>query len=101
MRNVPVMDATGLNALLDLRRKCAREGTTLVLSEIHTQPFIALDHSGHREEFGEGNITAHIDDSLNRARQVLGLPELSSDTARVPEVARDRPAEPMNQRRPA
>jgi SulP family sulfate permease len=47
MRHVPVMDATGLFALLDLRRKCEREGTALVLSEIHAQPFIALDHSCH------------------------------------------------------
>jgi sulfate permease, SulP family len=73
MRNVPVMDATGLHALLDLRRKCEREGSILVISEIHTQPFIALDRSGHRPEFGEENITAHIDDALNRARKILRL----------------------------
>jgi SulP family sulfate permease len=91
MRHVPAMDATGLYALLDLRRKCAREGGTLVLSEIHTQPFIALDHSGHYEEFGRENVTAHIDDALNRARKILGQPEVaSSPDLRVPEVARDR-----------
>jgi sulfate permease, SulP family len=91
MRNVPMMDATGLNALLDLRQKCAREGSTLVLSEIHTQPFIALDQSGRREEFGAENVTAHIDDALNRARKLLGLAEVPSPETRVPEVARDRP----------
>jgi SulP family sulfate permease len=91
MRHVPAMDATGLYALLDLRRKCEREGGTLVLSEIHTQPFIALDHSGHYEEFGRENVTAHIDDALNRARKILGQPEVaSSPDLRVPEVARDR-----------
>jgi SulP family sulfate permease len=89
MRNVPAMDATGLHALLDLRRKCAREGSTLILAEIHTQPFIALDHSGHYEEFGRDNVTAHIDDALNRARVLLGLPEVKSALPRVPEVARD------------
>jgi SulP family sulfate permease len=92
MRDVPAMDATGLRALLELRRKCAREGITLVLAEIHTQPFIALDHSGQREEFGEGNITAHIDDALNRARELLGQPAVLSTQPRVPEVARDRAA---------
>jgi SulP family sulfate permease len=92
MRNVPMMDATGLHALLDLRRKCARDGCTLVLAEIHTQPFIALDRSGHREEFGEENVTAHIDDALNRARKLVGLPEVHSDPElRVAEVARDKP----------
>jgi SulP family sulfate permease len=94
MRNVPVMDATGLHALLELRRKCAREGSTLILAEIHTQPFIALDRSGHREEFGKENVTAHIDDALNRARQILGLPEVVSKLPRVPEVARDRQQPP-------
>jgi SulP family sulfate permease len=88
MRNVPAMDATGLYALTELRRSCERMGCTLVLAEIHTQPFIALDHSGRREEFGADNVTAHIDDALNRARQILGLPELKTQE-RVPEVARD------------
>jgi SulP family sulfate permease len=91
MRHVPAMDATGLYALLDLRRKCAREGSTLVLAEIHTQPFVALERSGHYEEFGRENVTAHIDDALNRARKLLGQPEVpSSPDLRVPEVARER-----------
>jgi SulP family sulfate permease len=98
MRNVPTMDATGLHALLELRRKCAREGSTLVLAEIHTQPFVALEWSGHYEEFGRENVTAHIDDALNRARQILGLPEVASQLPRVPEVARDRP--PAGERTP-
>jgi SulP family sulfate permease len=89
MRNVPMMDATGIEALLDLRRKCAQEGGTLVLAEIHTQPYIALDRSGRREEFGVDDVTAHIDDALNRARKLLGLPEVEAQAPRVPEVARD------------
>ena len=91
MRNVPMMDATGLHALLELRASCASQGITLILAEIHTQPFITLDHSGRRDEFGPDNITAHIDDALNRARKILGLPEKLEEKDRVPEVARDRP----------
>jgi sulfate permease, SulP family len=91
MRHVPMMDATGLHALLELRRSCARQGITLILAEIHTQPFITLDHSGHRDEFGADNVTAHIDDALSRARQVLGLPVQPEPTMRVAEVARDKP----------
>jgi SulP family sulfate permease len=93
MRNVPAMDATGLHALLQLRRSCERNGCTLVLAEIHTQAFIALDRSGRRQEFGADNVTAHIDDALNRARQIIGLPEVKSET-RVSEVARDTAAAP-------
>jgi SulP family sulfate permease len=92
MRNVPAMDATGLYALLELRRKCERDGCTLILAEIHTQPFFALDRSGHREEFGADNVTAHIDDALSQARKLLGLPPMEAPGPRVPEVARDRKA---------
>ncbi len=81
MRNVPAMDATGLHALLELRRSCERMGCTLVLAEIHTQAFIALDRSGRREEFGADNVIADIDDALNRARQLIGVPELLPDQA--------------------
>lgn len=90
MRNVPAMDATGLHVLLEFRRNCARAGATLILAEIHTQAFIALDRSGRREEFGEDDITAHIDDALNRARQILGLPEVNLGETRVAEVAREQ-----------
>jgi sulfate permease, SulP family len=99
MRNVPAMDATGIHALLDLRRKCLREGSTLVLAEIHAQPLFALDRSGHYEEFGRENVTAHIDDALNRARQIIGLPQVDPDGPRVPEVIRDN--EPPSAKRSA
>jgi hypothetical protein len=64
---------------------------TLILAEIHTHAFIALDQSEGRDEFGLGNITAHIDDALARARQILELPPVPPPEHRVPEVARDRP----------
>jgi SulP family sulfate permease len=90
MRHVPVMDATGMHALLELRNKCLREGIGLILAEIHTQPFVALMDSGHYKEFGRENVTAHIDDALNRAREVLGLPPVVPLLPRVPEVERER-----------
>lgn len=39
-------------------------------------------------------MTAHIDDALNRARKLLGLPEMTEAATRVPEVVRDRPPPP-------
>jgi SulP family sulfate permease len=97
MRYVPAMDATGIYALMDLRRKCQREGSTLVIAEIHAQPLFALDRSGHYAEFGRENVTAHIDDALNRAREILGLPPVEADSERVPEVRRDsEPSSPAD-----
>ncbi len=92
MRHVPSMDATGMHALMDLKHKCDREGIAMILSEIHAQPLIALDRSGKYEQFGSQNVTGHIDDALNRAREILGLPPMPSLPAeRVAEVARERP----------
>src|SRR6476660_9606344 len=38
MRDVPAIDATGLHALQELARRCRREGTLLLLSDVHAQP---------------------------------------------------------------
>jgi SulP family sulfate permease len=90
MRHVPAMDATGIHALMELKRKCDRDGVTLILSEIHTQPLIALDRSGNYAHFGTPNVVGHIDDALNRAREILGLKTEPVDVARIPEVAREK-----------
>ena len=90
MRHVPAMDATGIYALMELKRKCDRDGVTLILSEIHTQPMIALDRSGNYEQFGTANVVGHIDDALNRAREIIGLQAAPLDAARTPEVAREK-----------
>jgi sulfate permease, SulP family len=73
MRHVLSMDLTALRALEDLFEKTVHDGTTLVLSGIHTQPLSVLKKSGLYERIGENNITGHIDDALNRARELLIL----------------------------
>ncbi|HMP60350.1 MAG TPA: sulfate permease [Gemmatales bacterium] len=90
MRHVPAMDATGLFALEELRRKCERDGQTLILSEIHTQPMLALGKAGGSERFGWESTVGHIDDALNRAREWLGTPREPPDPGRFPEVERER-----------
>lgn len=74
IRNVYAIDATGLHLLSEFHRQCQREGTQLVLSGVHAQPLVALQRSGLWDEIGEDNIKGNIDDALNRAREVLGLP---------------------------
>ncbi len=71
MRNVPAMDATGMNALMDLYGKCVRQGTTLILSGIHAQPLVALEKAGNVERIGRENLAADIDEALARAREIL------------------------------
>jgi len=74
LRHILTIDATGLNALESVAAKARREGTTLVLSGIHAQPLMTIERSGLLEEIGGENVFDNIDDALDRARQILGLP---------------------------
>ncbi len=74
LRHVPSVDATALQAVEYVYEKARHEGTILLLSGVHAQPLIALERSGLLEHIGEDNVHADIDDALDRARQVLGLP---------------------------
>ncbi len=74
VRKVLAMDATGLQALEDLRLKLKSKGKHLILSAPHTQPLAVMINSGFIERLGEENVCPHIGAALDRARQILGLP---------------------------
>jgi len=71
MSKVNVMDSTGLHALEEVYHICRKEGSTLVISEIHAQPFTALMKSGLLDIFGEANVTASFEDAISRAEQIV------------------------------
>src|SRR5207248_1245417 len=77
MRDVPAIDSTGLHILDELSRRYRREGTLLLLSDVHAQPMFAIVRSNMLADFGEENIFGNIDDALNRARYYLGLEQIS------------------------
>lgn len=89
MRKVPAIDATGLYALEDFHRKCRRQGTQLLLSGVHAQPIFAMTKVGLDSRIGTENLFGNIDDALNRARTMLGLPPKSPPSFATPEVARE------------
>jgi SulP family sulfate permease len=68
------MDVTGLNALEDLYERLHRRGKQLILSGPHTQPLFMMDKAGFLDRLGKENICANIELSLDRAREILGLP---------------------------
>ena len=74
MRKVLAMDATGLNALEDLYERLHRRKKHLLLSGPHTQPLFMMDKAGFLERLGRENICADLEHSLERAREILGLP---------------------------
>ncbi len=91
MRNVPALDSTGLHLLKDLVHRTRRDGTLVLLSDVHTQPLIALGRSAVLEEIGEDNIFGNLDDALNRARAQLNLPPEEPPPFATPTVARETP----------
>jgi len=92
MRHVPAIDSTGLHALRELVRRSRKEGTLVLLADVHAQPVVALERSGFLYEIGEDNVTGNIDDALNRAREHLGLPAVARPVFATPTVARETPA---------
>jgi SulP family sulfate permease len=84
MRNVPAIDSTAIHALRDLIRRTRRDGTLVLLSDVHSQPLIALGRSELLDEIGEDHLFGNIDEALAAARQHLGMPPeepTSSSTA--------------------
>ena len=77
VRKVLAMDATGLQALEDLHYKLKAKGKHLILSAPHTQPLAVMINSGFIERLGEENVCPHIGASLDRAREILGLPPVA------------------------
>jgi len=74
MRNVPAIDSTGMHALGDLHARCRRDGTLLLLADVHAQPRVALERSGLIDRIGEAQIFGSLDEALEFARVHLGLP---------------------------
>ncbi|MCZ7601866.1 MAG: sulfate permease [Ignavibacteriales bacterium] len=90
MRNVPAIDATGLNLLSQIYNDNKKDGIHLVLSGVHTQPLFALTQYKLIDEIGEDNIFGNIDDALDRSRELLGLPKLGRPKNFVPDVKREQ-----------
>jgi len=89
MRNVPAVDATGLQTLKDFYSDAKKHNTHMILSGVHTQPLYAMTQAGIFDLYGEDNIHGNIDDALDRAREVLGLPKLGRPKDFIPTVKRD------------
>lgn len=90
MRNVPAIDATGLHTLKEFYKDSQKQGIKLVLSGVHTQPLYAMTQAGLLDIFGEENVHGNIDDALDRAREILGLPKKGRPADFVPTVQRDK-----------
>jgi SulP family sulfate permease len=91
MRNVPAIDSTGIRALADVTRRTRKEGTLVLLSDVHAQPLVALGRSDLLDEIGDDNIFGNLDDALNRARAEVGEAPLPPPPGTTPTVRRETP----------
>ena len=53
MRNLIYLDAGGIQALEQAKAACDRKGITIILSGIHTQPFLLCEKTGMTEKLGK------------------------------------------------
>jgi SulP family sulfate permease len=79
VRRVVAIDATGLNALENLREKLQKRGHSLVLSAPQPQPLQVMQKSGFVEKLGIDNICPDIDAALVRANVILAEKKTKKD----------------------
>ncbi|MBN1540948.1 STAS domain-containing protein [candidate division KSB1 bacterium] len=70
MRNVLALDATGLNALEALIDQSQKNGTTVLLSGVHAQPFIVMERSGFLQSIKLDNVLGTFQEALQRAHRL-------------------------------
>ena len=73
MRNTIYLDAGGIRALEQAKNLCDSKGIKIVLSGIHTQPYVLCEKTGMADKIGKDNICANINLALDRARQILNI----------------------------
>jgi len=70
MRSVTSLDATAMNFIEALQKKCSEQNVRLILSHVNTQPFEVMKKAGFVEKIGEEYFCNHIDDALALAEKV-------------------------------
>jgi SulP family sulfate permease len=72
MRNVPIIDATGIKTLREVYKEFKRRGAKLILSEVHS-PQVMKELKDARLLFaiGKANVTDSFEASLKRCEKIL------------------------------
>ncbi len=71
MRNVPAIDAAGVETLADIVRKCEKNRVRVIFSHVNEQPMHAMEKAGLTAAVGAENFCPHIDNALLRAEEVV------------------------------
>jgi SulP family sulfate permease len=72
MRKVPIIDATGIKTIDEVRKEFKRHGTKLILSEVHSLQVIKeLKESRLLFAIGKANVTDSFEAALKRCNEIL------------------------------
>jgi sulfate permease, SulP family len=71
MRHVPAIDSTAMHALKDLVRRTRADGTLVMLSDVHSQPLVALERSGLLDEIGQERCFGDVDAAIEAAEHAV------------------------------
>ncbi len=72
MRNVPIIDATGINTINEVYKESKQKGTRLILSKVHSRQ-IVKKLKGARLLFsiGKANVTDTFQEAIDRSKAIL------------------------------
>src|SRR6266702_3846234 len=76
LRNMTAIDATGLGAIRDLADTLHDSGRSLLLCGAREQPSRLIHQHAFEERIGAQNICSHIQEALDRAKEIMGTVEV-------------------------
>jgi SulP family sulfate permease len=86
MRDVPAIDSTGIAVLHELAVRGRREGTRVMIADVHAQPLVALGKADALDDIGDENLFGSLADALIAAQEhIATLPPRK--TGEVPAAA--------------
>ena len=71
MRNVPFIDATGINRLKEICQQLQAKGTTIIISGANREVRLELLNSSLYKIIGKHNVHDTINNAMERAQQIL------------------------------
>jgi sulfate permease, SulP family len=72
MRNVPIIDATGINTIKEVYKESEHKGTKLILSEVHSQQIVKeLKAARLLFSIGKANITHTLQEAIERSKAII------------------------------
>lgn len=73
MRNVPAIDAAGVEMLDKITKRCRKHNISVIFSHVNEQPMQAMEKAGFVERIGSENFCSHIDGALIRAEELENI----------------------------